>query len=155
MHVRSVNLKDLGSGLFFCAVGVLYGSISLVSLPIGQVFNMGPGFFPIMLCGILLVIGLALVLRSLRNSDAVPFGQISWRAIVVVSLAIAAFALLMAPAGLPIAVFAATLIAAFAAPKANPLHVTLAAAGISIFCTGVFLFGAQMQAPLLGYWFGG
>lgn len=154
MHVRSVNLKDLGSGLFFCAVGAVYGSISYANLPMGQVFNMGPGFFPTMLCGILLIIGLALVVRSLRSGQGSPFGAISWRAIIVVSLAIASFAVLLAPAGLPAAVFAATLIATFAAPKANPLHAVIAAAGISVFCVGVFIYGAQMQAPLLGYWFG-
>ena len=154
MHVRSVNLKDLGSGLFFSAVGVVYGSISLVNLPAGQVFNMGPGFFPNMLSGILLLIGLTLVVRSLRNGGGTPFGAVSWRAMIVVSLAIAAFGLLMAPAGLPIAIFATTLIATFAAPKANPLHSVMAAAGISAFCVAVFIFGARMQAPLFGYWFG-
>ena len=152
---RSVNPKDLGSGLFFCGVGVLYGSISLSSLPVGQVFNMGPGFFPNMLSGILIVIGLALVVRSLRGGESSPFGAVSWRAIVVVSLAIAAFGLLMAPAGLPITIFATTLIATFAAPKANPVHALISAFGISAFCVAVFIFGARMQAPLLGYWFGG
>lgn len=154
MYVQSVNLKDLGSGLFFSAVGVVYGSISLTSLPAGQVFDMGPGFFPNMLSGILLLIGLGIVVRSLRNSEGTPVGAVSWRAMVVVSLAIAAFGLLMAPAGLLAAIFATTLIATFAAPKANPLHSVITAAGISVFCVGVFIFGARMQAPLLGYWFG-
>jgi hypothetical protein len=155
LHYRSINLKDLASGLFFCAVGLVYGTISLVNLPLGQVFNMGPGFFPAMLCGILLVIGGALVVRSLLSGPGEPFGIVAWRPIIFVSLGIGAFALLLAPAGLPIAVFTATLIATLAAPKAKPIHSVLAAAAISAFCVGVFIFGAQMQAPLLGHWFGG
>jgi hypothetical protein len=155
LHYRSINLKDLWSGLFFCAVGTLYGVISLIHLPLGQVFNMGPGFFPTMLSGILLVIGSALMVRSFWTGQSAPFGTVSWRAIIFVSLAIAAFALLLAPAGLPIAIFVATLIATFSAPKSNPLHAVLSAAAISAFCVGVFVFAAQMQAPLLGYWFGG
>jgi hypothetical protein len=155
LNYRSINKRDLGSGLFFCGVAVLYGSISLMSLPIGQVFNMGPGFFPILLCAILLLIGGALLVRSLLDAESVAFGSVPWRAIAMVSLGIGAFAMLLNPAGLPLAVFAATLIATFAAPNTKLLASIVTAAAIAAFCVGVFIFGARMQAPLLGYWFGG
>lgn len=153
--LKNVNAKDLLSGCFFCAVGVVYGTIALRDLPIGQVLNMGPGFFPVILCGLLLVIGGVLILRSLTTASGEAFGRLPWRAMLMVSLSVLAFALLLEPLGLLLSVFIATLVASFAAPKAKPLHSALAAAGIAIFCVAVFVLGAQMQAPVFGSLFGG
>jgi len=152
---RSVHVKDLLSGGFFCGVAILYGSIALRDLPVGQVFNMGPGFFPLVLCGLLMLIGGALVLRSLFAQQSEAFEPVPWRAIALVSLGIMVFALLLDPLGLLLAVFFATLVASFAARKARLLPSILAAAAIAVFCVGVFVLGAQMQAPVFGSVFGG
>jgi len=153
--LKSVDVKDLLSGCFFCGVGIVYGGIALRDLPIGQVFNMGPGFFPLVLCGLLLAIGGVLIVRSLLSGQGSGFGPVPWRAIALISAGIAAFAVLLAPLGLLIAVFAATLIASFAAPRTRLVPATLAAAAIAVFCVAVFVLGAQMQAPIFGSLFGG
>ena len=90
--LKSVDVKDLLSGCFFCGVGIVYGGIALRDLPIGQVFNMGPGFFPLVLCGLLLAIGGVLIVRSLLSGQGSGFGPVPWRAIALISAGIAAFA---------------------------------------------------------------
>lgn len=154
MFNRTVNRKDLGAGVFFILVGVVYATIALRTLPMGRLLNMGPGFFPLMLCTLLVLIGGGLVGRSLLAGASVRLDATSWRAMSVISAALASFALLLAPLGLAIAVFAATFIASFAARGSKLVPSLLAALGLSVFCVVVFIFGARMQAPLFGSWFG-
>ena len=153
--LKALNSKDIFAGAFFFAIGILYGTIALRDLPMGRVFNMGPGFFPVVLCGLLLVIGIALILRSIITAEAGGFGSVPWPAIALISAGIAAFAILLQPLGLLLSIFCATLIASFAAPKAKPLPSVVAAAAIAVFCVAVFVYGAQMQAPVFGSIFGG
>ncbi|MBS7700006.1 MULTISPECIES: tripartite tricarboxylate transporter TctB family protein [unclassified Chelatococcus] len=153
--LRVINSKDILAGVFFCAIGVFYGAIALRDLPMGRVFNMGPGFFPVVLCGLLLVIGLALILRAIVSAEPEGVGGAPWLAILLISASIAAFAILLEPLGLLLSIFCTTLIASFAAPKAKPLASIVAAAAIAVFCVAVFVFGAQMQAPVFGSIFGG
>jgi hypothetical protein len=153
--LRNAHKQDLLAGAFFCGVGLLYGGIALRDLPMGQVFNMGPGFFPLMLCGMLLVIGGVLMARSFVRGRGDPLGTIPWRAIGLISLGIAAFAVLLEPLGLLLSVFAATAIAAFAAPKSKVVPSLVAAAAIAVFCVAIFVLGAQLQAPIFGSVFGG
>jgi hypothetical protein len=153
--LKTLNGKDILAGAFFCAVGLVYGAIALRDLPMGRVFNMGPGFFPVVLCGLLLVIGLALILRAILTAEPEGVGGVPWLAVVLISAGIAAFAILLRPLGLLLAIFCATLIASFAAPKAKPLPSVAAAAAIAVFCVAVFVYGARMQVPVFGSVFGG
>ena len=57
-------MKDLGAGAFFVFVGLVYGSIAWFGLPIGVALNMGPGYFPIVLSGMLIVLGLIGIILS-------------------------------------------------------------------------------------------
>ena len=58
----TIDRKDLGTGAAFIAVALLYGGIAYRSLPVGEALNMGPGYFPLVLCTILAAIGAILQL---------------------------------------------------------------------------------------------
>src|SRR5262245_22563424 len=103
--------KSLASGGFFIAVGLLYGSIAFQSLPIGEVLNMGPGFFPIVLSGLLVLFGAIIVVRSFFEAQETPFGIVPWRAILMLSLAIVIFASFIRQLGMLPGVFATAFIA--------------------------------------------
>src|SRR5690606_8490719 len=47
------NRSDLGAGAIFIAIGLGFAAITLLELDIGTARRMGPGYFPIMLSGIL------------------------------------------------------------------------------------------------------
>jgi hypothetical protein len=69
MGKRMVN-QNTGRGLLLATVALLF----LVQAPhytIGSLSKPGPGLFPVIVAGILLVIGIAIVVRS-RFSEAVP-----------------------------------------------------------------------------------
>jgi hypothetical protein len=58
-----MNDRDLARGLFLIAIALAFGLQSL-RYPIGQFSHAGPGLFPLLVSGLLLLIGLITVVRS-------------------------------------------------------------------------------------------
>jgi hypothetical protein len=56
-------MKEIIIGIFFIAVGLLFGSISL-TYTIGTLSNMGPGYYPLILSVALIVLGIVNILRE-------------------------------------------------------------------------------------------
>ena len=46
----TVNIRDIGAGLIFIAIGLLFG-LGSIGLEIGTALRMGPGYFPLVLAG--------------------------------------------------------------------------------------------------------
>ncbi len=108
---------DLGAGILFAVAG-LAGLVFGRSLTAGSIARMGPGFFPLAISGGLVVVGAVLVGRGLRRTGRgrAPFG---WETSAWLLGALAAFALLVGPAGLIAAVAAASLLATAALRRAE------------------------------------
>jgi len=141
--------------------GVLYAGFGAAALLIardygmGSASRMGPGYFPTVLGGLLLVIGVASLLRGFLSKGE-PVGAIAWKGALFVTAATVAFGLLLRPAGLVAALLALILISAMGSvkfrlePKAIALMV-----GLIAFCALVFVVGLGLPTPLLGTLFGG
>lgn len=149
----AINTKDISAGAFFAAVGLLYGGITLAALPIGQAVEMGPGYFPIVLSGLLVVLGIAIALRGFFHGAASPFGVVPWRALFMLMLAIMVFATFLEELGLFPAVFLTAAIASMATRGGKLSRTVMVGAGISAFCTAIFGFGLDLQVPVFGSWF--
>jgi len=147
------NRKDLAAGGFFVAVGLLYGGIAWASLPIGRTLSMGPGYFPLVLSGILIVVGGLLVGQAALAGGGTPFGAVPWRAVAMISAALIAFAALLAPLGLFPTVFLTVFLATRASPEIPALRGAAIALGVAALCAAIFVFGVRLPAPLLGTWF--
>lgn len=147
------NAKDLGAGAFFIAVGLVYGSIAWLRLPIGVALNMGPGYFPIILSGMLVVLGLWIAGRGFIDTvGRLPFGAVPWRGVVLLSLATIAFAAFVEKLGLLAGVFVTTFVATLANRKVNPLRAAFTSLCIALFCTAVFGYGIRLPVPVIGAW---
>lgn len=104
----------LGGGIL--AVGLAIAAYSRITLDLGSFIQPGPGGFPFVL-GVLLMlngaISLFLSLKGRRNNapaDISPSLVLNYRVLVIVILAIAAFALLLETFGLAPACFALILL---------------------------------------------
>jgi hypothetical protein len=97
----SANHRDLAAGLLFMtfgALGLWFGR----AYEFGSASRMGPGYFPMTLSALLLVVGLITAARALRSSAvAIEWG--SPRPIFCVLAGVLAFALLLEPAGFAVA----------------------------------------------------
>jgi hypothetical protein len=67
-----MNDRNLVRGLFLMAISLAFGLQSL-RYPIGDFSRAGPGLFPLMVSGLLLLIGVATVVRS-RFVEHLPLG---------------------------------------------------------------------------------
>jgi hypothetical protein len=149
----AVNSKDLASGLIFIAIGAFFAVSAFLQLRTGTTFRMGPGYFPILVGGLLTVLGAAIVVRAVGHV-ASPFGQVSWRSIVLITLAPVVFGATIEGLGLVLSVVVTALVAGFASRRLGlPLALALSA-GLSLFCALVFKTGLGLPLPLFGPWLG-
>jgi uncharacterized membrane protein len=147
------NVKDLGAGLIFIAIGVAFG-LGATGLEIGTALRMGPGYFPLVLAGLLVALGLAIVAQSVghKATDGTP---VPWRGLVLILAVPIIFGLTVRGLGLAPALAIAVLISAFASRRMSvPLALALSL-GLTLFCLLVFSFGLGLPLRLFGPWLGG
>lgn len=149
------NRKDFSTGVILAGFALVYGHMAVTGMSVGTLGRMGPGFFPAMLCAALLLVAAFLMLRSFLRMAETPFGEVPWRAIVLVTASILVFAVTARGLGMLPGIFVAMLIACTASPRISmPMGLAIAA-GISLFCTLLFTLALRVRLPVFGSWFGG
>jgi len=66
-----MNDRNLLKGLFLIAIALAFGLIAL-RYPVGQFARAGPGLFPLLVSGLLLLLGVTAVVRSVLSRKRVP-----------------------------------------------------------------------------------
>lgn len=147
------NVKDLGAGLIFIAIGVAFG-LGATGLEVGTALRMGPGYFPLVLAGLLVALGLAIVVQSVGHK-ATEQMAVPWRGLILILAVPVVFGLTVRGLGLAPALALAVLIAAFASRRMSvPLALALSV-GLTLFCILVFSVGLGLPLRLVGPWLGG
>jgi cytochrome bd-type quinol oxidase subunit 1 len=139
MRIAGFNLIDFLAGLFITAIGA-YGVWEAMTFPLGTLNRMGPGYFPLCLGILLIVLGFGIMFvegRSRQEEEKPPRRVL--RALLFIPAGISAFGFLIEWAGLLPAVIAAVLISTLADPSNRPTSVLVLAAALSIFCVAVFI----------------
>ena len=150
----TLNGRDVACGAIFVAIGLYFCVVSLRTLPTGTAFNMGPGFFPIVLGGLLVLLGVLIALSGIATGAA-PLSRMSWRAILLITLAPIVFGATIRGFGLIPATALASALAACASRVVTLPRVLAITGGLTVFCAVVFGLGLRLPVPLLGPWLGG
>ena len=148
--------KDFWSGVIFAGTGLATVIIAM-DYPMGAAVKMGPAYFPTVLGGLLVLIGLMAIIRSLLSIGR-PSGPIERFAVKEAFLVLAAtvlFGVLVRGAGLAVALPALVLMSAYASIRFRWGPSLALAAGMTIFCLLVFVKALGIPLPILGSWFGG
>jgi len=151
--VRFLTSKDILLGLVYIAFGAFYGIYTVLDLPIGSPLNMGPGFFPLSLSILLIVIGIAVLVPNISRYRERPFGEVNWRAVIAILASVLVFTVLARGAGMVIASAATVLVASLASRFATVRGLAITTVILSAFCTLVFIYGLKLPIGLLGTWF--
>jgi hypothetical protein len=142
--------KNFLSGLFFIGVGGL-GIFMAQDYPMGTALRMGPGYFPIVLSGMLILFGIYCLVQGLLKPEKLP-GNWSPRALLILPLATVVFGVLMEHAGFIPALIALVFISAYASREFKFLEVLLMAIGLTIGSWALFIWGLGLPYPLfVGY----
>jgi len=135
--VRIRSPSDFWCGILFIAVGIAFVVLAY-GYRIGTPARMGPGFFPIVLGGILVALGLSLSIPALIR-DGEPLPRLGLRPLLTVLVAIVVFALLLQPLGFVLSAVVLVLISGFADPELRRVESVGLALLLTAFSVAIFV----------------
>ena len=145
------SLRDVASGLVVVALGLAF-AVGATTYAIGSAARMGPGFYPLVVGTLLVVLGVVIVVRSGREADAERISTPAWRALAFVVGAVMFFALTARGLGLVPSIF----ITASLTSLASPRHTVPMALGfgllLTVLCVAIFVVALRLNLQLLGPW---
>lgn len=147
MKVELKNNKRFLSGLMFLGIGAVAIYIAQ-DYPMGTALRMGPGYFPIVLGGIIGLFGVYELIVGVLKPDPVK-GNWSLRALAILPLAAVIFGILMEHAGFIPALLSLIFISALASNEFKLTEVLLSAVVITVASVGVFIYGLGLPYPLI------
>ena len=146
------NPRDVVSGAVVVATGAVFLSVGW-NLPVGTASRMGSGYFPTMLSLLMIALGLAIIVNTLRQPrnerTEVSFPRVS---LALIMGSIVFFAVALKGLGLFVTLFISTLAAASASRYARWRASMMLALVVSAFCVVVFVYALGLQIPVFGRW---
>ncbi|MBA8880850.1 tripartite tricarboxylate transporter TctB family protein [Phyllobacterium myrsinacearum] len=152
MKSLSFSSRDLICGLLFIAAGLVF-AIQAYGLELGTAFRMGPGYFPLVLAGILIVLGIIVIIQGTQLEHE-PMGPIAWRGILFILPAPIIFGLTVRGLGFVPSLFITALWAAFASVKMKPGMALILVSGLTLFSVIVFSYALGLPFRRFGPWLG-
>jgi hypothetical protein len=147
------GLNDILAGAVFVVFGLAF-AIGAATYEVGTPLRMGPGYFPLVLGGLLAVLGIAIVVKGLVAGDGEAIGPIPWRSMVLIVAALVFFGITVRGLGVAPSVLGTTLLSAFAGHRTGIVPAVVIAAGLTMLCVLIFVIALQLRLPLLGPWIG-
>jgi hypothetical protein len=147
MSLDVLKRRDVWAGLMLIGIGTAAMLIAR-DYAFGTALRMGPGYFPTMLGGLLIVFGLVTLASGLRDGERIA-GSWSLRALIVVPLSLVLFGVLMTHAGFIPAMVVLIVGSAAAGSEFRFLEVLLFAVGLTALAVAVFVFALGLPYPLL------
>jgi putative tricarboxylic transport membrane protein len=141
MRIRAP--KDFWSGVMFCAFAAV-GILAARGYSLGAAGKMGPGYFPLLLGGVLALLGVVLIARSIVL-DGEPLPRFHILPLAVIAVAVCLFGVLIEPFGLVTALAVLTMLSAWAGPQFRWLEAAALTAALIVFSIGVFVYALGLS----------
>ena len=143
--------KDFYAGLMYASVGVAAAWIAR-DYTMGSAVRMGPAYFPTLLSVLLIMVGVASLIRSFfHRGEAIK--AFAWKELGLVLGSIVLFGLLVRVAGLAVALVLLVVISAWASPLFKFKSAILLALVTTAASILVFVKGLGLPFAILGSWF--
>ncbi len=147
-------LADILAGGIFIIFGLSFAVAAMVDYDIGTPLQMGPGFLPLLLGGMLVLLGVLVVGSGFVAEREEPLGTVPWRALVFLPIAFIFFGLTVRNLGVVGSLFITILLAALSSVRISFVTAVLIAAGLTVASMLIFIVGLQLRLPLFGPWLG-
>lgn len=145
------SAKDILAGATFIVFGIAF-VLGAMSYEIGSPVRMGPGYFPLVVGGLLAVLGIVIIVKPSPEDDPSPLTGPSWRALVLIVGAFIVFGLTVRGLGLAPSTFLAATMASFSSPQMRVPTALGLSLVLTIISVLVFVFGLSLRLPLWGPW---
>lgn len=142
--------RDFWAGILFAAFGSFFCFYAIANYPLGTASRMGPGYFPMLLGGILLFLGILISLKSFffAPTDNGKIGAFDWRVVFIILGSVLVFALLLRPAGLIPATAIMIFISSFANRTYKVIQAIVLSVVLSIMVWLIFVAGLDLTVPI-------
>ena len=150
MQIEIRNNKDIWTGVMLIVTGAVAVAIAR-DYAFGTTLRMGPGYFPTVLGGLLIVFGLYLVVIGLRRNDKI-IGNWSLRALIVLPVSMALFGFLMEHTGFVPALVVLIFGSAAASREFKFVEVLLLSVVLTVLCVALFIWGIGLPYQLFAGW---
>jgi hypothetical protein len=146
--------KDLAAGAVFTGFGLAF-AIASATYDIGSPLRMGPGFFPLALGAVLVVLGIAIAVSGFVAGEGGESGTVPWRSILLLVAALFFFGYFARALGLVPTLLVTVTLAALAGRSVKVIPAVVIAACLTALSVLIFVVLLQLRLPLLGPWLGG
>ena len=140
------------AGAIFIAIGLAF-FVGGLGLERGTAFRMGPGYFPLVLAGLMILIGAAITVQGLREEAlAITMHAVPWRGLVLILIAPILFGFTVRGLGLLPAIALVALVSSFASRRMGLVMAAAITVLLTAFCVLVFNVGLGLPIRLIGPW---
>jgi hypothetical protein len=151
MRIAIRHPKDFWAGVIFAGSGLAFGILAQ-DYEMGTATRMGPAYFPTILSVILVLLGLATVIRSFVI-DGPPIQGFALKAAILALGPVLLFGFILRGAGMVLALLPLVIISAAASTRFRWIIAIPLAMGLTGFAILVFVIGIGLPIPIVGHWF--
>ena len=134
----------------FVAIGAVF-FVGAYQYQMGTAARMGPGWFPRVLGGIMMLLGVIIAGIGLKNqaqwATTAGIGW-TWKPVVILTVAVVLFGFTLPTLGMISAIILLTMISGFAAHDKNYKELAMITVIMCLFCAAVFVWGLKLQMKL-------
>ncbi|MBS1207682.1 MAG: hypothetical protein H6R19_80 [Proteobacteria bacterium] len=138
---------DRLAGLLFVLFGAGF-AIGAGAYDMGTAAQMGPGFYPRLLGGLLVLLGIAIFVTAQGKDAPGIAGRLPWRALLAVCAGVAVFGLSLECLGLFIASVLLVGVSSLGQPGRRWGEVALSALVLALLACAVFAWGLKLPLPV-------
>jgi hypothetical protein len=139
--------QDFWAGLMFIAFGLFFVVVAMAFYQMGSSVRMGPAYFPVVLGGLLAVLGAVVLVNSLIV-EGPAVAKFHFRPLLFIAVSSLAFAYLLKPLGLVLASAALVFISAYGGHEFKFKEVAIMTVVLVIFSVLVFMKGLSLPFPV-------
>ena len=147
MAFQNRDRKDFNAGVLYITIGAFFAGFA-TNYPMGSAVRMGPAYFPTILGGLLIFLGLVLLFRSFAATDAELPSKTHWRPLLCIIGAALLFAALIGTAGMVPAAAVMMLVGGFGGWDFRWKEQLTGMIVMPTVCTGIFYYGLGLPFKL-------
>ena len=144
--MKITHPKDFYAGLMFFVIGLI-SLILAFQYPLGTAARMGPGYFPRVLGGLLMLLGAIVSIRSFWDKGE-PIAPFAWKAMALVLGGVCVFGAIVVQTGLVVATTVLIFITGFASKEFNVRESIISSVVLSTIAVLMFIVGLKLQFPI-------
>ena len=139
--------QDLWAGLMFVGFGLFFVLVASMNYQMGSAVRMGPAYFPVVLGGLLIFLGVLVLIDSVVE-EGPEVSKFHFRPLIFIAISSLVFAYLLKPLGLAIASVLLIFISAYGGHEFKFKEVAIMSAVLVVFSIVVFVKGLSLPFPV-------